>query len=101
MDDVRRTIPAGAWRLILGIMAAIVVWGLFHAIGAWRLNNDVRRLFVVLGCVAAFLGFWGALLVTWGRKSGTGADFGKTNETSARHLTAKSAPVPDFPDERG
>jgi threonine/homoserine/homoserine lactone efflux protein len=67
MDDADRTTPAGAWRLILGIMAALVVWGLFHGVGAWRLNNDVRRLFVVLGCVAAFLGFWGWLLVAKSR----------------------------------
>ena len=67
MNDPPSTIPAGAWRLILGIMAALVAWGLFHAIGAWRLNNDVRRPFVVLGCVAAFLGFWGWLLVAKSR----------------------------------
>jgi CHASE2 domain-containing sensor protein len=67
IPDGPRATPDGAWRLILGIMAAIVAWGLFHAIGAWRLNNDVRRLFVVLGCVAVFLGFWGALLVAKSR----------------------------------
>lgn len=70
MDDTPRTIPDGAWRLILGIMAALVAWGFFHAIGAWRLNNDVRRLFVVLGCVAAFLGFWGCLLASKARALG-------------------------------
>jgi len=75
MDDARQTIPAGAWRLILGIMAAIVVWGFFHAVGAWRLNHDVRRVFVVLGCVAAFLGFWGALLVNKMRSLGRGREF--------------------------
>ena len=43
-------------------MAALVVWGLFHAIGAWTLNHDARRALIVLACVAMFLGFWLALL---------------------------------------
>lgn len=43
-------------------MAAIVAWGMFHAVGAWMLNHDVRRPLIVLACVAAFLGFWLALL---------------------------------------
>ncbi len=43
-------------------MGALVVWGLFHAAGAWMLNHDARRPLVVLVCVAAFLGFWIALL---------------------------------------
>ena len=43
-------------------MAALVVWGLFHAVGAWMLNHDARRPLIVLACVAAFLGFWLAML---------------------------------------
>ena len=66
MGDSR--VPAGAWRLIVWIMLALVAWGVFHAVGAWRLNNDVRRLFVVLACVAAFLGFWGVLLAAKWRR---------------------------------
>ena len=54
--------PADAKRIILLIMAGVAAWGLFHAVGAWRLNNDPRRMLVVLGCVAAFLGFWGVML---------------------------------------
>jgi len=54
--------PAGAERLLRAIMLGIVAWGVFHAIGAWRLNHDPRRMLVVLGCVAAFLGFWLAML---------------------------------------
>jgi CHASE2 domain-containing sensor protein len=54
--------PPDAGRWILWIMAAIVLWGLFHATGAWRLNHDPRRALVVIVCVAAFLGFWGGLL---------------------------------------
>ena len=43
-------------------MVALVVWGLFHAAGAWMLNHDARRPLIVLACVAGFLGFWQALL---------------------------------------
>jgi CHASE2 domain-containing sensor protein len=49
-------------------MAGIVVWGVFHGIGAWRLNHDPRRLLVVLACVAAFLGFWLAMLAARRRR---------------------------------
>ena len=54
--------PPGAERILFRIMAALVVWGLFHAIGAWTLNHDARRALIVLACVAMFLGFWLALL---------------------------------------
>jgi ABC-type transport system involved in Fe-S cluster assembly fused permease/ATPase subunit len=54
--------PPGAERIIAWIMGAIVVWGLFHAAGAWMLNHDARRPLIVLACVAAFLGFWMAVL---------------------------------------
>jgi CHASE2 domain-containing sensor protein len=59
--------PPGAERMIRWIMLGIVAWGLFHAIGAWRLNHDPRRLLMVLACVAAFLGFWLAMLSAWRR----------------------------------
>lgn len=49
-------------------MVGIVVWGLFHAFGAWTFNHDARRPLVVLGCVAAFLGFWLAMLATLRRR---------------------------------
>lgn len=60
-------VPPDAARIIRWIMAGIVVWGLFHAVGAWRLNHDPRRLLMVLGCVAAFLGFWLVMLASWRR----------------------------------
>lgn len=60
--------PPGAERLLRWIMAGIVVWGVFHAIGAWTLNHDARRPLVVLACVAAFLGFWLVMLSTLRRK---------------------------------
>ena len=54
--------PPGAERILAGIMATLVAWGIFHAVGAWTLNHDARRPLIVLACVAAFLGFWLALL---------------------------------------
>lgn len=49
-------------------MAGIVIWGCVHGIGAWRFNNDPRRLLVVLACVAAFLGFWLLMLAARRRR---------------------------------
>lgn len=57
-------------RIIRWIMIGVVAWGVFHAIGAWRLNHDPRRMLVVLGCVAAFLGFWAAMLSARTRRLG-------------------------------
>ena len=54
--------PPGAERLLRWIIAGIVIWGAVHALGAWTLNHDARRPVVVLACVAAFLGFWIAML---------------------------------------
>ena len=60
--------PPGAERIIAWIMAALVAWGLFHAAGAWMLNHDARRPLIVIACVAAFLGFWMALLASRRRR---------------------------------
>jgi hypothetical protein len=60
--------PPGAERILAWIMSALVVWGLFHAVGAWTLNHDARRPLIVLACVAAFLGFWLALLAARRRR---------------------------------
>lgn len=65
---IRPPATADAAGLILGIMLAIVGWGVFHAIGAWGLNHDVRRPLVVLGCVLAFLGFWSLMLAVRRRR---------------------------------
>ena len=54
--------PPGAEKIIRWIMVGVLAWGVFHAVGAWRLNQDPRRMLVVLGCVAAFLGFWAVML---------------------------------------
>jgi type VI protein secretion system component VasK len=60
--------PPGPERILAWIMAAIVVWGLFHAVGAWMLNHDARRPLIVIACVAAFLGFWLAMLAARRRR---------------------------------
>ena len=65
---VSRAPQPDAERIIRWIMLGIVIWGLFHAVGAWRLNHDPRRMLVVLGCVAAFLGFWLVMLASWRRR---------------------------------
>src|SRR5262249_9727950 len=46
------------------IMVAVLAWGIFHAIGAYRLNHHLGRPLMVLGCVVAFLGFWAAMLAS-------------------------------------
>ena len=60
--------PPGAERIIRWIMIGVLAWGGVHAVGAWRLNHDPRRMLVVLGCVAAFLGFWAAMLSARSRR---------------------------------
>jgi hypothetical protein len=59
---------AAAARIIRWVALAILGWGVFHAIGAWRLNNNPLRAVVVLVCVAAFLGFWMTLLAVRQRR---------------------------------
>jgi hypothetical protein len=52
-------------RLIPLLIVAVLAWGVFHAIGAYLFNHDIRRPLVVLACVTGFLAFWGAML--WNR----------------------------------
>jgi hypothetical protein len=61
-------------------MAALVVWGLFHAAGAWTLNHDPRRPLIVIACVAAFLGFWLAMLAARRRRLARGSSGGIAEE---------------------
>ena len=58
----------GSKRLIVAVMAGVAVWGTVLAIGAWRLNHNVWRAVLVGGCVAAFLGLWGAMLALRARR---------------------------------
>jgi protein-S-isoprenylcysteine O-methyltransferase Ste14 len=49
-------------HVMLLIVVAVLAWGVFHAVGAFTLNHNPWRAVMVVGCVAAFLGFWGAML---------------------------------------
>jgi protein-S-isoprenylcysteine O-methyltransferase Ste14 len=53
--------PAGVISLIV---LSVLAWGVFHAVGAYTLNHNPWRAVMVVGCVAAFLGFWGAMLAS-------------------------------------
>ena len=68
--------PADARRIIRGIMIAVLLWGAVLAAGSWTFNHDVRRPIVVLACVLAFLGFWGALLAARKRRLDAGPSDG-------------------------
>jgi predicted permease len=53
--------PSRRWIVLL--VVALAAWGLYHAIGAFLFNKDVRRGLVVLACMALFLAFWLSLLM--------------------------------------
>jgi hypothetical protein len=61
MTEPRQNDPTQRW--IVWLVAALAAWGLYHAVGAFMFNKDVRRGLVVLGCMALFLGFWLCLLM--------------------------------------
>lgn len=52
---------AARWT-IAAIMAAVLAWGVFHAIGAYRFNQNPLRGVVVMVFSLTFLGFWLAML---------------------------------------
>jgi hypothetical protein len=60
MTEQRQSDPTRQWIVLL--VAALAAWGLYHAIGAYFFNKDVRRGLVVLACMALFLAFWLILL---------------------------------------
>jgi hypothetical protein len=45
-------------RVIWALVVALLAWGLYLAVGAFRFNHDIWRGVIVFGCMAAFLGFW-------------------------------------------
>jgi len=49
-------------RVILLIAVVVAAWGVYHAVGAYLFNHNPWRGVVVLGCVAAYLGFWSLML---------------------------------------
>lgn len=60
--------PTDTPRLIRWVAVAILAWGIFHAIGAWRFNGNPLRAVVVMSCVLGFLGFWLAMLAARRRR---------------------------------
>lgn len=54
--------------IILGIMAALFVWGTLHAAGAYLYNLDMRKPFVVYAFVGGFLAFWGVAVMLRNRR---------------------------------
>jgi hypothetical protein len=63
MADQRQASQRLMIRLIMGGLAA---WAIYLAIGAYLYNFNVLRALVVLGCMAAFLGFWALMLWSQG-----------------------------------
>lgn len=57
-------------RLLLAIMTGLLLWGVVHAVGAVRLNENPWRGVVVLACCAGFIGAWLLLLQARSRRSG-------------------------------
>ncbi len=56
------------FQIIRWIVLALIAWGIFHAVGAWRFNHNPLRAVVVLVCVAGFLGFWMTMLAVRQRR---------------------------------
>ena len=61
--------PNRRWIVLLA--SALAAWGLYHAIGAFLFNHDVRRGLIVLACMAVFL-FWWMLLLRHRAKRNSG-----------------------------
>ena len=49
-------------RILGGIVVALIVWAVYHAVGAYRLNHNPWRAVIVLACMGGFLGFWWLML---------------------------------------
>jgi cbb3-type cytochrome oxidase subunit 3 len=49
------------WVLPL-VMVGLLAWGIFHAVGAFRLDQNPWKAIVVMAFSLAFLGFWALLL---------------------------------------
>jgi hypothetical protein len=68
MNDPVSSPPADTVRIIRWVVLGVLAWGLFHAVGAWRFNNNPLRAVVVLACVLGFLGFWMMMLAVRQRR---------------------------------
>lgn len=62
-------------RLQLGMVIAVIAWGIYLATGAVLYNADYRKGVIILGCTAGFMAFWAAAYFAAKRKmSGTAND---------------------------
>ena len=53
-------------RTVIGvIVGGLVAWAIYAAVGTYLESFDPWRAVIVLGCMAAFVGFW--LLLLWGQ----------------------------------
>jgi len=68
MNDPVPSPPADTVRIIRWVVLGVLAWGVFHAVGAWRYNNNPLRAVVVLACVLGFLGFWMTMLAVRQRR---------------------------------
>jgi len=79
--QVTSTVSKPSIKTIKLLFGALLLWGLLLAAGVSLFHYDVERQdmvlqfrplggVIVLGCVLAFLGFWGLLL--WHRRRRTG-----------------------------
>lgn len=45
-------------QIILWIIAGLVAWGVYLAVGDYLRNQNLLRSLMTIGCVAAFLAVW-------------------------------------------
>ena len=75
-NESHRSRKPSNWPLLALVAAAVAVWGLLLAVGAYLQpgadvpERDPRRFWIVLGCVAGFLAVWG--LALWLRRGRSG-----------------------------
>lgn len=55
--------------IVIWIMAGVLIWGTFHAIGVYvsAREPNILKPMIVYGCVLGFLGFWAIMLWHRGR----------------------------------
>ena len=61
MSQPAQNDPSRRWIVLL--MVALAAWGLYHAVGAFLFNKDVRRGLVVFACMVLFLAVWLSLMM--------------------------------------
>jgi drug/metabolite transporter (DMT)-like permease len=59
---------------MLWIVAGLVAWGVYLAVGDYLSNQNPLRSLVILACVAIFLAFWGTALAVRHLRRASGRD---------------------------